>query len=173
MKAVFTLKRRNVVFAKASVRIRPSDFNQTPEKVEVNVGAIILSPGLEPFDPKVKEEYRYGQFANVVTSMDYERLLSATGAYQGEILRVELSASRATRCFAFCGAKLSVTRCGKTRNSNAFIDGNWRKKASGKAKVAAGRKLGIRLWIMLRDNIDYEEFCRRGRQTDGVPSGDA
>jgi len=38
-------------------------------------------------------------------------------------------------------------------------------KGFGKAKVAAGRKLGIRLWIMLRDNISYEEFCRRARQT--------
>lgn len=38
-------------------------------------------------------------------------------------------------------------------------------KGMGKAKVAAGRKLGIRLWIMLRDNIDYEEFCRRGRRS--------
>lgn len=37
-------------------------------------------------------------------------------------------------------------------------------KGLGKAKVAAGRKLGIRLWIMLRDEIDYYEFCRRGRQ---------
>jgi len=55
--------------------------------MEVNVGAIILSPGIEPFNPKVKEEYRYGKFANVVTSMDYERLLSSTGPYQGEILR--------------------------------------------------------------------------------------
>lgn len=63
------------------------DFNQTAEKVKVKVGAIILSSGLEPFDPKVREEFKYGQFANVVTSMDYERLLSATGPYQGEILR--------------------------------------------------------------------------------------
>jgi transposase len=37
-------------------------------------------------------------------------------------------------------------------------------KGLGKAKVAAGRKLGIRLWIMLRDQIEYHEFCRRGRQ---------
>jgi heterodisulfide reductase subunit A len=62
-------------------------LNQTTEKVEVNVGAIILSPGLEPFDPKVRDEYRYGKFENVVTSMDYERLLCATGPYEGEILR--------------------------------------------------------------------------------------
>jgi transposase len=35
-------------------------------------------------------------------------------------------------------------------------------KGLAKARVAAGRKLGIRLWIMLRDQIDYVEFCRRG-----------
>lgn len=63
------------------------DLNQKPEKVEVTVGAIVLSPGLEPFDPKVREEYRYGEFVNVVTSMDYERLLCATGPYEGQILR--------------------------------------------------------------------------------------
>ncbi len=36
-------------------------------------------------------------------------------------------------------------------------------KCLGKARVAAARKLGIRLWIMLRDQIDYQEFCRRGQ----------
>src|SRR5437867_8560165 len=36
-------------------------------------------------------------------------------------------------------------------------------KGLGKARVAAARKLGIRLWIMLRDQISYDEFCRRGR----------
>jgi transposase len=42
-------------------------------------------------------------------------------------------------------------------------------KGLGKAKVAAGRKLGIRLWIMLRDQIDYNEFCRRRRPETGKP----
>jgi len=63
------------------------DFTQTGETVEIKVGAIILSPGFEPFDPRVREEYRYGEFENVVTSLDYERLLCATGPYEGEILR--------------------------------------------------------------------------------------
>jgi transposase len=36
-------------------------------------------------------------------------------------------------------------------------------KGLGKARVAVARKLGIRLWIMLRDQIDYNEFCRRGQ----------
>ncbi|HAU32733.1 MAG: FAD dependent oxidoreductase [Desulfotomaculum sp. 46_296] len=63
------------------------DLKQKPEKVVIKVGAVILAPGYEPFDPKLREEYRYGEFENVVTSMDYERLLCATGPYEGEILR--------------------------------------------------------------------------------------
>ena len=43
----------------------------------------------------------------------------------------------------------------------------------GKARVATARKRGIRLWIMMRDQIDYEEFCRRGklRQTAETHAG--
>jgi len=55
--------------------------------VEVKVGAIVLSPGYDVYDPKVKGDYGYGKFENVVTSLDFERLLCATGPYEGEILR--------------------------------------------------------------------------------------
>jgi heterodisulfide reductase subunit A len=63
------------------------DFRQKTAKKEVSVGAIILASGIKPFDPKVKAEYGYGKMQNVVTSMDYERLLSSTGPYQGEVRR--------------------------------------------------------------------------------------
>lgn len=63
------------------------NFNQKPQKVDINVGAVILATGLEPYDPRNNPEYHYGEFANVVTSMDFERLLSSTGAYGGEVLR--------------------------------------------------------------------------------------
>ena len=63
------------------------DFSQKPEEIEIKVGAIILSPGYEIFDPKVRGDYGYGTMKNVVTSLDYERLLCSTGPYGGEILR--------------------------------------------------------------------------------------
>ncbi len=44
-------------------------------------------------------------------------------------------------------------------------------KGLGKSRVAVARKLGIRLWIMLRDQIEYNEFCRRGQKQQ--TSGDA
>ena len=81
------LKEKKCRICEAVCKNNAIDFTQVPEKMDIKVGAIILSPGIEPFDPKVKEEYRYGKFANVVTSMDYERLLCSTGPYGGEILR--------------------------------------------------------------------------------------
>ncbi len=81
------LKEKKCRICEGVCKNKAIDFNQKAEKIEINVGAILLSPGLEPFDPKVKDEYGYGKMQNVVTSMDYERLLCATGPYEGEILR--------------------------------------------------------------------------------------
>ena len=63
------------------------DFRQKAEKQVVKIGAIVLSPGIEAFDPKLRGEYGYGTIKNVVTSLDFERLLCATGPHEGEILR--------------------------------------------------------------------------------------
>ncbi len=81
------LKEKKCRICEAVCKNDAIDLNQTAEKVEINVGAIILSPGLEPFDPQVRDEYGYGKMQNVVTSLDYERLMCATGPYEGEILR--------------------------------------------------------------------------------------
>ncbi len=63
------------------------DFRQKPTKTNINVGAVILSSGITPFDPSARDEYGYTKYQNVVTSMDYERLLSSTGPYEGTVLR--------------------------------------------------------------------------------------
>jgi heterodisulfide reductase subunit A len=63
------------------------DLRQKPKKEVVKVGAIVLSPGYGAFDPAVRGDYGYGTYPNVVTSLDFERLLCATGPHEGEILR--------------------------------------------------------------------------------------
>jgi heterodisulfide reductase subunit A len=63
------------------------DLHQQPERLKIKVGAVVLSPGYEVFDPKVGGDYGYGTIENVVTSLDFERLLCATGPHEGEILR--------------------------------------------------------------------------------------
>ncbi len=63
------------------------DLTQRPERIELNVGAIVLSTGFEIFDPKVRGDFGYGRFKNVITSLDFERYLSSTGPSGGEIIR--------------------------------------------------------------------------------------
>jgi homotetrameric NADPH-dependent glutamate synthase len=63
------------------------DHWQAGEIIEVNVGSIILAPGFDEFEAQLKPEYGYGKFPNVVTSIQFERILCASGPFQGHIQR--------------------------------------------------------------------------------------
>ncbi len=53
----------------------------------LQVGSVVLAPGFEPFDPTNFDTYSYAQHPNVVTAMEFERILSASGPYQGHLQR--------------------------------------------------------------------------------------
>ena len=72
---------QNVCVAKAI------DYNQKEEEITVNVGSIILTPGGKLADAVKRGEYGYGIFPNVITSIQFERLLSATGPFEGHVAR--------------------------------------------------------------------------------------
>jgi len=57
------------------------------ELLEFNVGSIVLAPGYDTFNPELKSQYGYGRYKNVLTSLEFERMLSASGPYQGHIER--------------------------------------------------------------------------------------
>ncbi len=59
------------------------NFAQKPEKLNLEIGAIVISTGFEPALRKEHGEYGFGRYKNVVTSLQYERMLSATGPYGG------------------------------------------------------------------------------------------
>ncbi len=63
------------------------DFEQKPETLELNVGAIVLAPGYEIFDARLKTDLGYGRFPNVLTALEFERILSASGPYSGHVRR--------------------------------------------------------------------------------------
>lgn len=60
---------------------------QKEEIIELDVGAVILATGFDPFDPSGIKEYGYRKYPNVLSSMDLERLLSASGPTSGHLLR--------------------------------------------------------------------------------------
>ena len=63
------------------------DYNQKPKELTFEVGAVIASPGFETFDARLKGEYGYGRYPNVLTSLEFERILSASGPFMGHIQR--------------------------------------------------------------------------------------
>jgi heterodisulfide reductase subunit A len=63
------------------------NFEQKDRIVELNVGAIILASGYDVFDPSRIPEYRYGVLPNVLTAIEFERLLSASGPTAGHLDR--------------------------------------------------------------------------------------
>ncbi len=64
------------------------NYDQKDQDIEIDVGAIIVAPGFKPFDPTTaKGEYGYGRMPNVVTSLEFERILSASGPFKGAVLR--------------------------------------------------------------------------------------
>ncbi|MGA1794413.1 MAG: FAD-dependent oxidoreductase [bacterium] len=75
------------------------NYEQKTEHLTIQVGAVILACGYELFDAHVKPGYGYGQFENVITSIEFERILSASGPFEGHLER--LSDHREPRKIAF------------------------------------------------------------------------
>lgn len=63
------------------------DFDQQEEFLKIEVGSIIVAAGLTEFSAVSKDEYGYKIFPNVITSMELERILSASGPTQGHVVR--------------------------------------------------------------------------------------
>ena len=68
------------------------NHTETEHLTELNVGAVILTPGLEPMPGDIRPEYGYGRYPNVVTSMQFERMLSASGPFKSIVQRPSDSA---------------------------------------------------------------------------------
>jgi len=75
------------------------DFDMNDEELEFDVGTIIVATGMEPYDPRILDEYGYARFENVLTSMELERLINAGGPTSGKVIR--LTDGRVPKSVAF------------------------------------------------------------------------
>lgn len=62
-------------------------YAQKESTVEVKVGAVVVSPGYEVFDARLKPELGYGRYQNVVNALQFERILSPSGPFAGKVSR--------------------------------------------------------------------------------------
>jgi heterodisulfide reductase subunit A len=63
------------------------DFHMSDQTLDVKVGTIVVATGMDPYDPREMDEYGYTRFENVVSSVEFERLVNAGGPSQGDLIR--------------------------------------------------------------------------------------
>ena len=63
------------------------DHTMTDRWLDITVGSVILATGFQPYDPALNDTYHYGHSPNVLTSLEFERILSASGPYEGHLMR--------------------------------------------------------------------------------------
>jgi heterodisulfide reductase subunit A len=63
------------------------DYDMQDEIINVSVGAVIIATGMEVYDPKKLDDYGYTRYENVITSMEFERLICSEGPTQGHFIR--------------------------------------------------------------------------------------
>jgi heterodisulfide reductase subunit A len=143
------------------------DLHQKAVKKVIKVGAIVLSPGYAAFDPKVRGDYGYGKLANVVTSLDFERLLCATGPHEGEILRPSDHKHPHKIAWIHCVGSRQVTEGGHSYCSSVCCS-----YVQKQVILAKDHDADIEAVVFHNDirsfGKDFERFYRRAENLPGV-----
>lgn len=137
------------------------DYEQKEEKIELNVGAIVLSFGYEIYDATIKKELGYDRFPNVVTSLEFERILSASGPYQGKILRPSDSAHPKKIAFIQC--------VGSRDTERAYCSSVCCMYATKEAIIAKEHEPDIECYLFYIDlrafGKGFDEYYERAKKT--------
>lgn len=63
------------------------DFDQKDETIDLEIGAVVVAPGFESYIPSDRGQYGYGEYKDVITSLEFERILSPSGPTNGQVLK--------------------------------------------------------------------------------------
>ena len=132
----------------------------------LEVGAVILAPGAEVIDARLKEEYGYGRYPNVVTSLQFERLLSASGPFGGHVQRPSDGAEPRRIAWLQCVGSRDVAGGHPYCSSVCCM---YALKEAVIAMEHLGRVEATIFYLDLRAfGKDFERYLERARQEHGV-----
>jgi len=142
-------------------------YSMEPDKEEViEVGAIIISPGYEVYDAAKKVEYGHGVFPNVLTNIEFERMLSASGPTEGHVIRP--SDGDVPR-------KIAFVQCVGSRDAqtpNTYCSSYCCMAALKQAVIAQEHVPGLKATIFFMDTRafgkEFEEYLNRAENEYGV-----
>ncbi|MBU1055058.1 MAG: CoB--CoM heterodisulfide reductase iron-sulfur subunit A family protein [Proteobacteria bacterium] len=162
---LFILKNECRQCEQACKDLKAINLNQKDQSIELDVGAVILTPGLDEFDAGRKTEFGYGEYANVITSIEFERIQNASGPFQGNIVR--LSDGKHPK-------KLAFIQCVGSRDlsSNSYCSSVCCTYAIKESTIAKEHDPELDITIFFMDirtqGKGFESFFERGKKEFGI-----
>ena len=144
------------------------NFEEKEQKIHLKVGAIVLAPGFAPYDPTRYQTYKYAKYPNVVTSMEFERILSATGPYQGHLQRPSDHKAPKKIAWLQCIGSRDIHHCDHGYCSSVCC--MYAIKEAVIAKEHGGKDLECTIFYMdMRTHgKDFERYYNAAKETHGV-----
>jgi len=143
------------------------NFDQKEEVIDIPVGSVILAPGFDLFEAEKAGEYGFGRYENVITTMEFERCLSATGPTDGHITRP--SDKTVPRKIAWIQCVGSRERI---REGRAFCSSVCCMASAKEAVVAKSHHPEIEPTIFYMDlraqGKGFDAYCERAKETNGL-----
>ncbi len=145
------------------------DHKQETVARNIPVGSVILCPGSQAFDPTpFRQFYHYGKNPNVVTSLEFERILSASGPTMGHLVKLSDHTEPGRIAWLQCVGSRDVNRCGNGYCSSVCC--MYAIKEAMIAKEHSGVDLDCAIFNMdIRSfGKDYEKYYLRAKAVSGV-----
>ena len=141
---------------------------QKDEIVQIDVGSVILAPGFKLFDPSKFDTYSYARHPNVITSMEMERILSASGPTMGHLVRKSDSKKPAKIAWLQCVGSRDMNRCDNLYCSSVCC--MYAVKEAVIAKEHSGNDLDCAVFFMdmRTPGKDFEKYYTDAKNKHGV-----
>ena len=141
---------------------------QHEETITINVGSVILSPGFTPFDPSKFDNYNYAKHPNIITSTEFERILSATGPFMGHLTRISDKKEPKKIAWFQCIGSRDLNRCDNSYCSSVCC--MYAVKEAVIAKEHADDDLDCAVFFMdmRTPGKDFEKYYNDAKDKHGV-----
>jgi len=143
-------------------------YDDEPRRTELEAGAVVLALGNAPFDPRGLDTYSYTEFPNVVTSMEFERILSATGPYQGHVQRPSDLKGPQKIAWLQCIGSRDINRCDHPYCSSVCCMYSIKEAVIAKEHSEHDLDTAIFFMDMRTYGKDFEKYYNRAREEGGV-----
>jgi heterodisulfide reductase subunit A len=144
------------------------NFEEKETTASLNVGSVILAPGFKPFDPSSFDTYHYAAYQNVVTSMEFERILSATGPYHGHLQRPSDNREPAKIAWLQCLGSRDINRCDHAYCSSVCCMYSVKEAVMAKEHSEQDLDAAIFFMDMRTYGKDFERYYDRAKDEQGV-----